>query len=120
MPRGGDLPIGNYLGTVSTKHCRRILQLERQSENAKLSLSIMKIPTQRLASFMLVDRRYLVLEVDALDNEGKPYAAGMFFLEDVEGRLIERFIWYFDNLERLAQPVTLDELTLSSSQEGTA
>lgn len=111
IPREGkDSPLIEYLGTVSTNHCRRILELERQADSAKLNISIMKVPTQRLASFMIVDRRYIVLEADGIDPEGNPYAAGMFFLEDKEGKLIDRFLWYFDNLERLAQPVTLDEL----------
>ncbi|RMH37872.1 MAG: hypothetical protein D6694_13050 [Gammaproteobacteria bacterium] len=107
---GIDKPLSKYLGNTSSAHCRRILELERQSDNAKLTLAIMKLPQRRLGSFMIVDRRYLVLEVDGIDSEGNPYAAGMFFLEDREGRIIERFLWYFDNLERLAQPVTLEEL----------
>jgi hypothetical protein len=105
-----NLPVINYLGTVTADHCRRTFEIERSSQPCQLSLSFMQVPIQKFISFMIIDRRYILLAVDGLDTDGNPYAAGIFVLEDKEGTLVNRFLWYFDNLERLAKPITLADL----------
>ncbi len=111
VPREGKtLPVSKYISKGTANHYRRILEMERDIQNDKVNLGIMKVPTQRVTSFILIDRHYVLLIVDGIDSENRPYPAGMFVFEDSGGKLVEHFSRYFENLERLGEPVTLAEL----------
>lgn len=111
VPRDTEnLPVSRFVNTETANHYRRIIELERRLDNQKLNVSIMKMPTQRITSFIIIDRRRIILGVDGIDIANRPYTAGMFVFDDRGGNMVERFIRYFENLERLANPVTLAEL----------
>lgn len=115
MPGDGkNQPVSRYITRETGNHYRRIIGLERSIQNEKVNLSIMKVPTQRITSFIVIDRQYVLLIIDGIDCENRPYPAGMFVLEDRGGKISEHFVRYFENLERLAEPVTLAELDLDS------
>lgn len=111
-PRRVCSSLAESLGKRTTEHCRRILELKHQLRpESKLRLSIKRLdaPTM-LTSFMIVDRRYVLLEIYGIDSEGDPYARGVFFFDDRKGELSERFRWHFDSLDNLAKPIGLAEL----------
>lgn len=111
VPRDAEnLPVSRFVNTETANHYRRIIELERRLKNEKLNISIMKMPTQRITSFIIIDRRHIILGVDGIDVDNRPYTAGMFVFDDKGGNMVERFIRYFENLERLANPVTLAEI----------
>jgi hypothetical protein len=111
VPReGANEPIAKFISSVTANHYRRIINLERSLQTEKISLSIMKVPTQRVTSFIIIDRQYVLIIIDGIDMENRSYPAGMFVLEDRGGRLVEQFVHYFENLERLAHPITLAEI----------
>lgn len=109
-----DLPVSRYITTETANHYRRIIELERSIQNERVSLSVMQVPIQRITSFIVIDRQYVLLIIDGVDCENRPYPAGMFVLEDRAGNITEHFVRYFENLERLAKPVSLTELDRNS------
>jgi hypothetical protein len=106
----GSPPITRYIANETTNHFQQILQLERDIQSDKVNLSIMKVATQKLTSFIVIDRQYLLLVIDGRTADDRPYAAGMFVFEDRGGKMVEHFLRSFEHLERLATPVTLTEL----------
>lgn len=116
-PEAINSPASKYLNQGTTDHCRRILELEKHtaSTTSKSTLSIMKVSTQMLNSFMIIDRRHIVFGIYGIAPEVGSYTKGIFFFEDRGGKLIERFLLQFEHLERRAQPITLQELAPSES-----
>jgi len=103
-------PISRYISEETANHFRRVINLERKISNEKVSIDIMKASTQRLTSFMIIDKRRIVFGVDGVDDNNRPYVAGMFVLEDKGDKLIQTFNRYFENLTRRSTLVSLDEL----------
>lgn len=105
-----SMPMAHCLDQVTREHFQCVFSLARTPGKEQHSLHVMKVGLQRVASFMIIDDRYLVLEDDGVDADGIPYAAGMLFIDDREGTLVKRFRWYFENAMLLAQRVSLEEL----------
>ncbi len=105
--------LASCFGIETANHCRRILELEKQihneSPNNDLTISLMTVTTNFPASFMILDEKYLSLEVIAMHKD-KPYTAGMLFLEDNKGSFIESFQKYSEYLEKRSQPIKLEDL----------
>jgi hypothetical protein len=97
-----NVPISEIVGGLTNKHCQWVLQMTRQNASPDLTLAIMQIETQRVTSFMIVDRRHVVIEINGLDSEGNTYAAGFLFVEDRGGKFVQHFLRYFGDLERRA------------------
>lgn len=95
------------LGKVTNEHMQRILKIDQDENSPDLILNIMRIKTQRMNSFLIIDRRLIILEVDGYDATGFSYMIGCFFLEDRSGKLIKRFVQYFRNVERQAEDLSL-------------
>lgn len=97
-------------GELTINHCITALEVKQKLTNPNVEIHIMTIKSQRLSSFMIVDKRWLVLEIDGYDPKGTAYMVGAFFLEDRRGKLIERFIRYFQAIEREAKNLSLEDL----------
>lgn len=111
-PRRARSSLAESFGKRTTEHCRKILEIKHQLRpESKLRLSVKRLDAlTMLTSFMIVDRRYVLLEVYGIDSEGDPYARGFFFFDDRKGELSERFRWHFDSLDNFAKPIGLAEL----------
>lgn len=111
-PSSENISLAEYLGPIMTEHSRRIIEMERRltQSNPDLVLSILKVKTQRLSNFIIVDRRHIGLEITNLTSDGFPYTAGMIFIDDRSGSIVEHFLKYFDVMEQRAQPISLNEL----------
>lgn len=107
--------LSRFIGPATTEHLRRILDLERHSSSPKVQFGVMRIATQRLTDFVLIDRRQVVLLIDGVDSTGSPYAAGAFIMEDHGGRIVEHLLWNFEHLERAAMAITPADLTTVTS-----
>jgi hypothetical protein len=100
-----------YIGDTTAAHCRNMIEVDQsKGDSSKLNISIKKGITQRLTGFMIFDRRYVTVAVDGLTPDGHSYQAGLFVLEDREGKQVDRFLRLFTELENNAQPITLAEL----------
>jgi hypothetical protein len=97
-------PISRIIGGLTADHCRKVVDLKKQfSELADIDLSVMAIDTQMTTSFIVIDRKYLVIEIDGLDSEGETYAAGLLVIEDRGKRIVDKFIRHFKSYQRPAQ-----------------
>jgi len=109
--------ITEVVGEVTANHCRQVLQIAMQSESPDVTLAIMAIDTQMTTSFMIIDRRYVIIEIDGLDSEGDSYAAGLLVIEDRGRRIVNKLIRHFVNYQRRARELTLDDLKIKEEKE---
>ena len=116
-PEDRDVQLTDLIGTVLPKHIERVLimkqNLRRESrkEDSNLDILFAKVYTQRFFSFLMVDGRYLVIEVDKPDSEGNMYGAGFLFLEDRTGKIINHFRGFFNTVkDQHADPITTAEI----------
>lgn len=111
------LPIVKYYGQTTSNHCRRILEIARKEESPDLELHILWNKTRQMTSFMVIDQRLLILEVNGYDPEGATYMVGAFFIEDRGSKLVEKFARYFRNAERQAESLSLSGFEDSLQKE---
>jgi hypothetical protein len=111
-----SVPIPEVVGELTANHCRQVLQIAMQSESPDVTLAIMAIDIQMTTSFIIIDRRYVIIEIDGLDSEGDIYAAGLLVIEDRGGRIVKKFIRHFVSYQRLARELTLDDFGIQGKK----
>ncbi|WP_420627173.1 hypothetical protein [Candidatus Leptofilum sp.] len=103
------------LGEVEFNHCHEVLQIRERTRNP--SIKIMKMQTERISTFVIVDKTYLILSDigTRMTNQGEgEYLAGVFIIEDLTGSVVEGFRDYFmKELFADAQPIELSQLFIS-------
>ena len=103
-----------FFGPGLVEHLNQMVELREQSRRngGKLDIYLGAVPTERLTSFIIVDRRHLFLEVTGFDEQATPFPAGMFHIEDragERGKVIGPFIQYFErNVERGSKQLVRD------------
>ena len=97
----------------SARHCIDIIDLASQNRIGmpEIDVQIMKVTNRRVSAFMIIDRTYVILQVDALTEAGIRYPVGLYFLEDRKGALVRDYCTQFERLIRNAIPIERDELT---------
>lgn len=107
VPKGTDsVSISKIVGDTTAKHCYQILELAQKKEHFDNSLDILRIETQRMGSFLVIDRRYVIIEIDDIDSNGNTFANGFMYIDDRGGKVAEIFARYFNKLERRANELS--------------
>jgi hypothetical protein len=110
-PIDTNIPFADYVGSETTAHCRRVLELEHTANSPKFTVSIMRGPTHRLTGFMLIDRRFITVMIDGITLDGHSYQSGLFVIEDIpNGKLVQEFYRQFTGLERDAANLKLADI----------
>lgn len=87
--------------SLTCKHCQNIFKIKSEYKGltyASLDLDVLKVKTERISSFIIVDDRFGVFSIDGYDfeRERKRYMIGALFFEDRKGININKLIDYFD------------------------
>lgn len=100
------------LGPVEFEHCRNVLEIRNKKLGAPIK--IMKMETERISTFMIIDGKYLILSdlgTRKTDLGEGDYLVGVFIIEDLNGSIINWFKSYFlDELVFNASPIELKDL----------
>jgi hypothetical protein len=109
------VPMSELLHGKSREHFRKMVDWAPESGESRVYVAIARIQRRMLMPFWIIDGRIVVLEVDAIASDGKPYAAGIVIIDDRGKRLASRFRHYFLMLQRQANPVEPGELAIPAS-----
>jgi len=96
------------LSSALANHSKFILNKKEESKN-KITIDLLKVPTQRMNSFLIIDRKYIVIFLYT-DLHGLSLSSGILLVEDREGKMYKKMAWYFNYLERIGRPVSPQEL----------
>lgn len=99
-----------HLSKPFIEHCTFILNAKNvQAKYQGFTIDLLKVPPQRMNSFILVDKRYIVIFLYS-DLKDASYASGIMIVEDRGGKMMKKMNWYFAHLERIGQPAQVTEL----------
>lgn len=98
------------LTSVMNKHCQEVAK--RRSD----SIDVLKVKEHRLHSFLIVDQRDVAIYLYRVDADGATFTAAVLLLDDSGGNVVREFTRYFNEAQRKAQEVTLDELKLEAEK----
>ncbi len=100
-----DVLIGD---TILKAHCTEVIKIS--AKNPEIA-SLKACPTLHEGAFILIDGRYLVVDLNILDPDNHYYVGGGHFLfEDSTGELINTFRLFFDRADSHATPVRVSDL----------
>ncbi len=92
------------------KHLNRMLDEQHKSPN--LHIHLLKVQARRLATFVLIDNKYLIWESNEFVDAQKIRMHGVFIIEDPSREITRHFYTFFDDLRLLNKgPVTRDDLS---------
>ncbi|MCW3490217.1 hypothetical protein [Dethiobacter alkaliphilus] len=119
IPYDSDFQISEEtVGPVEFAHCHRSLEIKNKKKSDELVVNIMKMRTERTMTFLIIDRKYLIVADTGIKhtNVGKvSYVAGVFIIEDFKGSLTLGFQRYFkSHLVPSAQPVFLKDFVVDN------
>lgn len=90
---------------MSNNHFDRVFEIERRYSptNQDLEVDVLVGEMETFYTYVIVDDRFLFLELFALDPEGDSYSQGAFVIEDRGGKLILPFLNNFKRMMRNAR-----------------
>lgn len=106
------------LGAEYQRHFQALLHLLLSNDQLRSTVSIQAAPARRLLSFILVDGRSLLLQVErqlsendlSLISDIRLESDGLFVIHDPQGQITKPFKVFFDALMVEATPIQLGEL----------
>jgi hypothetical protein len=104
-------PMKNLLHDRSLEHFKHMVSWTPTSGDSKVYIHMARIQRRMMMPFRVIDKSTVILEIDAIASDGKPYAAGIIIIDDRGGRIAERFRHYFIMLENRSTAVELADLT---------
>lgn len=94
--------------TILKLHCHELVKISARSPEIA---SLKACPMLHEGAFILIDGRYLVVDLNILDPENHYYIGGGHFLfDDPTGEMIHTFRLFFDRAEAHATPVKINDL----------
>jgi len=86
----------SYLGNTTTEHFKRVLALKRRLYRfGKLEMYMKLVETQTLTSFILIDNRFIILEMDGVADD-RAYPRGILIIEDRSRLIMDVFKRYYE------------------------
>jgi len=79
------------------------------------NVGLLKVETNRLYGFTIIDEKYLIIQMSGLKNERYPVESGIFIFDDYDGStIIKNFLRYFDTIysRHQIEPIIISELKL--------
>lgn len=106
------------LGTEYQRHFLALMQLVRDNDQLRSTVSMQTAPARRLLSFTLIDGQFLLLQVEqqlseddlSLISDIRLESDGLFVIHDPQGQITKPFKVFFDALMVEATPIQLGEL----------
>jgi hypothetical protein len=81
------------------------------------NIGLLKVETNRLYGFTIIDEKYLIIQMSGLKNDKYPVESGIFIFDDYDGSsIIKDFLRYFDaiNSRHQTKPIELSELKVKT------
>ena len=109
VPRDRD--IADLRDPLLLEHCKHLVEIgAKQPEFVSLKQSHPFVP----ATFAIIDRRYMIWVVDALDpDDNEYYTESLFIFDDPQGDMIHEFVRLFDRIDAHGSLVSGGELGLT-------
>lgn len=102
--------LARELDGESIKHFKTALELEQQIDDRVSTVSVLVAPLQSVYTYVILDRRTLILEIFGVAETGSSYSQGAFIIQDRRGEFIDPFVRHFHQLERIGRPLTLRDI----------
>ncbi|MCR9246041.1 MAG: hypothetical protein NXI31_13500 [bacterium] len=90
-------PMRDLLPPAKFDHTRAVLRL-RDERKTEAQVRVMCAWARRSVSFLVIDRRTLVLQALGRDAAGHEYMCGTFFITDNTGNVVRPFLELFDSV----------------------
>lgn len=97
--------LGREFDNASIKHFKAALELDRHIDDR-----VPVAPLRSVYTYVILDRRTLILEVFGVAETGSSYSQGAFIIQDRRGEFIDPFVRHFHDLERMGRPLSLREV----------
>lgn len=92
-----NLSFNDLMSNTVLTHCKRIVKLRKSSSMNLLRVDILKVATDRMTGFVIIDDRVLIVVIGGVDNDKRPYHAAIFVFED-NPILISEYKQHFTDL----------------------
>jgi hypothetical protein len=97
------------IDVVTKKFYEDVINIATRYRN----IGLLKVETNRLYGFTIIDEKYLIIQMSGLKNEKVPVESGIFIFDDYDGSsIIKDFLRYFESIytKHETKPIALVEL----------
>ncbi|MEM8557628.1 MAG: hypothetical protein AAGG50_07380 [Bacteroidota bacterium] len=102
---------GKFPGRVHQKEAMD--HIEKMILNNKLNdqISLYQTLPTRATSFVLIDKKYLILQINRYEEDGIIRLDGGFHVEDASGEVLNHFVKFYKRIMKSKKPVSMDDIT---------